>query len=118
MKIIKYVRPPFTTMSRNDKFQRMKNTGKLLDRIGLTTVAVGFLEPVKKNKTLSTALAITGCTCSIGSYIEFMLSLEEYGLEKEIDETEIIGKILWNVVVLPVANTMSLAYSLKEINKV
>lgn len=105
-------------MNRNNKHQKMSNTGTILNGIGAIAAVASLLEPVKKNKPLNTALTITGCACSIGSYVNFMLSLEEYGLTKEINETEIIRKLLWNVVVLPVANTLSLAYAVKEINKV
>ena len=118
MKIIKYIQILSTLMSKNDKFQRMRRTGSILDLTGLITTLAGYLEPVRKNKDLSIAFTIASCGCSIGSFINFMMSLEEYGLTKEIDESEIIRRIMWNVVVMPVASSLSLAYSLKEINKI
>ena len=105
------------TVMKKDKFQKMDTISKILDGTGIILTAISFSEPVKKNKTINTAIAIAGGACSMASFVNYMLSLEQYGLETEIDEGEIFARMMWNVVVLPVVNTLSFANAIKENNK-
>lgn len=102
---------------KEDKFQRMNTISHTTDVIGTILTIMGFYGPIKENEILNTTVSVTGGVCSIVSFVNYMLSLEQYGVTKDIDENEIIAKMMWNLVVLPVANTLSMAGFVKERNK-
>ena len=101
-------------MREKEELQKLKLIDYSLNLIGIASTVAGLTNRVKKNPVLNRAMAFTGGVCSIASFITFMKSLEQYGVTEDIDEIEITEKILFNVVVLPVANTLLFADSIKK----
>lgn len=101
-------------MKQDEKYKQMKKRSRGYSACGVGCNIISYWADKKGNDVLSNMATMVGAAASAASIAVFIRSLEQYDAD---DTDKLYIDHLWNMTIMPVVDSLSLAYSLSSKEK-